>query len=82
MQTIRVKLFGQLAEAAGRGELPIEVSAPATCAAVRARLAAERPQLASLLPACRFAVNHAFAAEDAQIDENDEVALIGLVSGG
>jgi len=31
---------------------------------------------------CRLAVNHAFAGDDTPIRESDEVALIGLVSGG
>ena len=47
-----------------------------------ARLTAAEPLLAGMLPACRFAVNHAFAADDRAIAEGDEVALIGLTSGG
>ncbi len=53
-----------------------------TCGEVRARLGADEPLLAGLLPACRFAINHAFVAEDCEITECDEVALIGLTSGG
>lgn len=79
---IRVKLFGQLADAAGGREVEVELTAPANCAALRAELACSSPGLAALLPACRFAVNHAFATEDQPIREGDEVALIGLVSGG
>ena len=81
--TVIIKLFGPLSRAAGRGELAIAVGhARPTCGEIRARLAADEPLLAGMLPACRFAINHAFAADDREIAEGDEVALIGLTSGG
>lgn len=81
--TIIVKLFGPLSRAAGSAQLPVACQAGrATCAAVRASLAAAEPRLAGFLPACRFAVNHAFVGEDHEIAPGDEVALIGMTSGG
>lgn len=79
---IRVKLFGQLADAAGSREIDVELAGEADCAALRTALARSAAGLEPLLPACRFAVNHAFASEDRKLHEGDEVALIGLVSGG
>jgi molybdopterin converting factor small subunit len=81
--TVIIKLFGPLSRAVGRGELAIAIEhGRPTCGEVRARLAADEPLLARMLPACRFAINHAFAADDREIAEGDEVALIGLTSGG
>jgi molybdopterin converting factor small subunit len=83
IMTIIIKLFGPLRRAAGRGELAIAVEHERpTCGEIRARLGADEPLLAGMLPACRFAVNHAFVAEGCEITACDEVALIGLTSGG
>ena len=51
---------------------------------VLAALARACPAIADALPGCRLAVNHAFAdGDDAPpIQSGDEVALIGMVSGG
>jgi molybdopterin converting factor small subunit len=40
------------------------------------------PWFPSGLGACRLAVNHAFADDSTPIRAADEVALIGMVSGG
>ncbi len=81
--TVIIKLFGPLRRAAGREEVVIAVEQQRpTCGEIRARLVADEPLLAGMLPACRFAINHAFVAEDCEITECDEVALIGLTSGG
>ena len=81
--TVIIKLFGPLSRAAGKGELAVAVDhGRPTCGEIRARVAIVEPLLAKMLPACRFAINHAFAADDRRIDEGDEVALIGLTSGG
>ena len=80
---IRVLLFGP--EAAAVGRRFVEVSLEGGRADGRAlleRLAAEHPPLAPHLRSARLAVNHEFAAPDRPIRETDEVALIGLVSGG
>lgn len=81
--TLTVKIFGPLAAAAGGHELVVHPQAePLTCAGLRGFLMQQTPQLAALLPACRFAINHAYADEAQVIHPEDEVALIGLVSGG
>jgi molybdopterin converting factor small subunit len=81
--TITIHLFGPLRIAAGRCEVPIEVgSSGTTCGDLRARLMETATELVPMLPACRFAVNHCFAAEDQVVGEGDEIALIGMTSGG
>jgi molybdopterin converting factor small subunit len=80
---IVVKLFGPQAQTAGRRELALDLAAgPVTCAALRCALAAAEPRLAPTLPASRFAINCALAAEADAVRAGDEVALIGPVSGG
>jgi molybdopterin converting factor small subunit len=81
--TVIIKLFGPLGRASGRNELVLAVEhGRPTCGEIRVRLATGEPLLADMLPACRFAVNHVFVADDHEIAEGDEVALIGLTSGG
>lgn len=53
-----------------------------TCAGVLAGLGEAAPVLAPMLGGSRLAVNHEFAALSDTIAPGDEVALIGLVSGG
>jgi MoaE-MoaD fusion protein len=83
MPLVTVRLFGPMARAVDRPtvEVMLDTSA-ATCADLRAKLAACQPRLAPLLPACRFAVNQQLAPDQQAIGPGDEIALIGLVSGG
>jgi molybdopterin converting factor small subunit len=79
---ITVKLFGPEAEATGRTQLTVSVDGAPTCGKLRTALAGQDPSLAPHLPTCRFAVNHKFVDDEYPLREQDEVALIGLVSGG
>lgn len=83
---VTVKLFGAEADAAQRHSLVVRVEGAGNgetdCRAVRAALAEACPALEPLLAHVRFAVNNAYVADDATIAAGDEVALIGLVSGG
>ena len=72
-----------MGRAVGQREIKLPIDAEhVTCAELRARLGECEPRLASLLPACRLAVNCQFAADDQPITQDDEIALIGFVSGG
>jgi molybdopterin synthase catalytic subunit/molybdopterin converting factor small subunit len=74
---VTVKLFAGLRERAGTGERRIELAHGARVADVWAPLElGERP------PGLLYAVNRAYAAEDAPLSPGDEVALIPPVSGG
>jgi molybdopterin converting factor small subunit len=79
---IAVLLFGPEAAAVGRDCVEVEAPAAATCGDLRELLAAHHPALRRSLGAARFAVNSEFAPADRAIRPGDEVALIGLVSGG
>lgn len=79
---VRVLLFGPEADALGRREAPVEVPEPVTCARLKDALRRAHPALAPYLPAGRVAVNASFASPETRIAPGDEVALIGLVSGG
>ena len=79
----RVKLFGPMRLAVGEGELSLALDGgPASCAALRAEILNQEPRLAGLIDGCRFAVNGRFANEEQLLAEEDEIALIGFVSGG
>lgn len=78
---VRVLLFGPEARALGTREATVEVTPPVTCAQVLAALASQFPSLGTLGNA-RLAVNAEFAAPSFAIAPGDEVALIGMVSGG
>jgi molybdopterin synthase sulfur carrier subunit len=79
---VRVLLFGAEADAVGRRDVSVEAGEAPTCADLRDRLVREHPALSRFLPAARFAVNAEFVDTARRISPGDEVALIGLVSGG
>ena len=72
--------------AAGAAGAAAPAESPPTVAALRAALAAAHPELAALLPSCRFAVACELVApgdEAARIvGAREEVALLAPVSGG
>ncbi len=74
---VRVRLFAQLRERAGRTEVEVELPDGA-----RVRDAIDAlGDVAAGLPVV-MAVNREYAAEDAVLDPGDELALIPPVSGG
>ncbi len=80
---IIVKLFGPEAALAGTHEIAVEVAgAEPTCGELKRALAEAEPRLAESLSYCRIALNHDFAGPNQVIHARDEVALIGMVSGG
>jgi molybdopterin converting factor small subunit len=81
---VTVKLFGPQAKQVGSGEVSVDLDqATPNCAALREKLPQQQPALADSLPHSRFAVNYEYVVdEQAPIDPSDEVALIGMVSGG
>lgn len=80
---IDVLLFGPQAELAGTRTLRIEADGdPPTAREVMALIAAAAPSLAGGLSTSRLAINHEFAADGDPVSGSDEVALVGMVSGG
>ena len=79
---VRVLLFGAAREAAGCGELPLDVGAPATAASVLEELLAARPALRRFGRSLLVAVNEEYAGPQREVRANDEVAVFPPVSGG
>lgn len=79
---IRVKLFAQLRELAGAGDLTCEVNAPATTADVWRALTLAHPALAPFERTVSCAVNAAYARMRTPVQADDEVAFLPPVSGG
>ena len=79
---VRVLLFGAEAAAAGRADVRVRVDGACTCATVKRELARALPALAGMVGSARVAVNAEFAPPEQPIKDGDEVALIGMVSGG
>lgn len=79
---VRVLLFGPYAAAIGSGEVSVAAPDAPTGAEVLACLSREHVALGPLLGSARLAVNHVFAPPGTIIREGDEVAVIGMVSGG
>lgn len=79
---IRVRVFGPQAAIVGGAELEIDVASPVTVAGVLRGIETGYPELAGSIGSSRIAVNHEFAAGEEVIRPDDEVALIGMISGG
>lgn len=80
--TITVKLFGPQAQLAGVREVRVEVGDGATGARVLAALGRTAPALRPSLDGSRLAVDHEYVGDEQVIRAGQEVALIGMVSGG
>lgn len=78
-----VLLFGAEALAAGSRRVELDLDEPAlTVEELREHLAAAVPSIAGTVPTCRVAVNRHFVDANHKVTQGDEVALIGMVSGG
>ena len=79
---VRVRLFAVQRELAGRREVALELTPPATIEDAWQALVAIYPVLAPGRPAIRFARNAAYAPAAEPLSDGDEVAMIPPVSGG
>jgi molybdopterin-guanine dinucleotide biosynthesis protein A len=80
---IKVRLFGPLARQLGKSEIRVSPDEPGpTSRRVLTILAEIEPGLLPVMKSLRLAVNHGFAEEGQIVKATDEVALIGMVSGG
>ena len=61
----------------------VELTIPQpTAKHLKQAIAQQYPPLAQSIPTSRVAVNHAYVRDAAFISADDELALIGLISGG
>jgi MoaE-MoaD fusion protein len=79
---VRVLFFGAARDAAGREELELSLSFPATVATAFAQLLADYPALARFGNSLLLAVNQEYALPDQEISDGDELAVLPPVSGG
>jgi len=80
--TVRVLLFAQLAESAGRRELTLDVAAGTTVAALLRRLEELHPAVAAMQGSVAAAIEERYVPPTFVIRDGDTVALIPPVSGG
>lgn len=79
---MKILLFAGLAEAAGKPFIEVSVRLPARVSDLKAALAESVPATKELLTSCFAAINHAYADDEAEVADGDEVAFIPPVSGG
>jgi molybdopterin converting factor small subunit len=79
---VNVLLFGPLSRVVSSDRVYVEVAGETTTAGEVLQALASQAAFPGGLGGYHLAVNHAFATIDTPIGERDEVALIGMVSGG
>jgi molybdopterin converting factor small subunit len=79
VSAVRVRLFANLRERAGTGELTVEGR---DIAAVRDAIATACPVIAGHLRYCRFAMSDEFVEEGEAVEPGATVDVIPPVSGG
>lgn len=80
---VQVMLFGPIADMLGSDTVAVDTpSEQPTARAVLDSLGEQNPTVSDAVRSCRLAINHSFAHDDAIVGADDELALIGLVSGG
>ncbi|HEY7118630.1 MAG TPA: MoaD/ThiS family protein [Tepidisphaeraceae bacterium] len=80
--TITVKLFAILRDKAGVAELPLELPERATVATAVETLLARHPSLRPFANRIACAVNLSRVTGEAELKDQDELALLPPVSGG
>ncbi|MBW8869021.1 MAG: molybdopterin converting factor subunit 1 [Acidobacteria bacterium] len=83
---VNVKLFAQLRDQTGAGDLTVDLGADsqndATVAGVWRALVAAHPELAPFETSVSCAVNATYARKHTRVNAGDEVAFLPPVSGG
>ena len=78
---LTLSLFGITKEIVGSSELELTAPDTQSVAGLMEQLRTDYPKLRDLT-SCAVAVNSEYAADDYQLHERDEIALIPPVSGG
>lgn len=79
---VRVRLFASLREAAGEGEVELDLPAGASAEDAWRALVGRHPALADRRASLSAAVNRRYVAFDAPLSAGDEVVFVPPVSGG
>lgn len=79
---VNVKLFAQLRDTTGTGDLAVDVDDGATVSHVWRALVVAHPELAPFEASVSCAVNATYARKHTHVNAGDEVAFLPPVSGG
>jgi molybdopterin synthase catalytic subunit len=79
---LKVQLFATLRDRAGARVLELDVPTGISVAALKAKVAAEYPNLRQSMDSVLIAVNREYAFDETIIPESAEVAMFPPVSGG
>ncbi len=79
---IRVRLFAAARQFVEKDAVEVELGDRVTVAELRKQLAAQFPELATIVEHAAFAVDEAYASDTTILDEQADVACIPPVSGG
>lgn len=83
LYVFRVLLFGPIAQTAGTTCAEVTTEEPdIPVKQLIETLCRQNPGIASLVRNCRIARNHSFAQDNERVSFRDELAVIGMVSGG
>lgn len=77
-----IKLFAFLVQKAGFSQINFDLSDCKTVADVRQLVSKEIPEIEADVAKCMIAVNMEFQADDYQLTDVSEIAIIPPVSGG
>ena len=80
--TIRVLLFAGAAEIMQSRCIDITARMPVSVSALADKIATRHPQLKALVGISRWAVDGQFVADEANLDQADDVAMVPPVGGG
>ena len=80
--TLEIKLFAAAAQAIDNHHARVACETPVSIQALKQLLVEQHPPLESILPYCRFAVDHEFVSDEYAVTADHELALIPPVSGG
>jgi molybdopterin converting factor subunit 1 len=79
---VRVRLFASLREAAGQGEVVLEMPEGATAEDAWQRLVRDHPALGDRRARLTAAVNRTYATFETLLRDGDEIVFVPPVSGG
>ena len=79
---VTVKLFARARDLAGTAHVELDLADGSRVLDLKSRLARECPALAPLVPNLLTAIGTEYAADDAVLSTNSEVAFFPPVSGG
>ena len=79
---IKIQLFAAARDAAGSDTIAVDVIDDACALDVVEAVGRRLPEISTLLPSCRLAIDCCYVSAGAKVSADSEIALIPPVSGG